>query len=443
MSARNPDQYKNKRILAPMVKGGRTPFRTLALQYGAGLVYTEEIVDQKFLQCTRTRNDVLHTIDYFLEDELVLRIAKEEKDRCILQIGSNSEHGCILVSKKIGDDVAGIDLNMGCPKPFSISGGMGAALLKKPDLVQKMVSSLVSVSKVPVTCKIRVLDTLEETIAFAKMLESCGISALGVHGRRRDERQPHRNRKEEIEAVAKALSIPVIANGESGNVNVFEDIDRIRDECGASSIMLARKALNKPSIFRKEGTLSMDQEIKDYLSQACIYDEPYTTVKYAVQRILGSQQEFDPRGKKTLDCLTVREICSVWDCTEVFQSCKEQRQRMALKRHHTEKENELEKEGIQVGDWTFPPKRLKANHGTLSPKCILLRYCAEKKIAKPVFKTERRERDGRFECIITVSDKKFASRISQPNTKMAEQVACLGALHGLNIRDRLPGNWEE
>ncbi|CAD5210266.1 unnamed protein product [Bursaphelenchus xylophilus] len=443
MSARSPDFYKNKVILAPMVKAGRTPFRALCSEYGADLVYTEEIVDQKFLQCTRTRNDILNTIDYFLDDELVLRIAKEEKERCILQIGSNSEHGCILVSKKIGDDVAGIDVNMGCPKPFSISGGMGAALLKKPELVQKMISSLVSVSKIPVTCKIRMLDTLEDTIKFAKMLESCGISALGVHGRRRDERQQHKNRSEEVKAVADALSIPVIANGESGNISKYEDIKKCLDKCGASSIMIARKALNNPSIFRKEGVLPMEKEIQDFLEKACTYDEPYTTVKYSVQRMLGSQQEFDPRGKKTLDALTVGEICAIWGKTAFYDGCKEQRQRMTLKRHHTEKENELEKEGIVVSDLTFPPKRLKANHGTLSPKCILLRYCAEKKLEKPIFKTERRARDGRFECVISVADKKFASRISQPNTKMAEQVACLAALHGLNIRDRLPGNWEE
>lgn len=70
-----------------------------------------------------------------------------------------------------GQDVAGIDINMGCPKPFSISGGMGAALLKKPDLVKdvsnhrvnlilQMISSLTSISTIPVTCKIRVLDTV-------------------------------------------------------------------------------------------------------------------------------------------------------------------------------------------------------------------------------------------------------------------------------------------
>lgn len=56
MSARNTDLYANKFILAPMVRAGRTPLRCLALEYGADLVYTEEIVDQKLLKCTRVRN---------------------------------------------------------------------------------------------------------------------------------------------------------------------------------------------------------------------------------------------------------------------------------------------------------------------------------------------------------------------------------------------------
>jgi tRNA-dihydrouridine synthase 2 len=56
MSAKNVDFYANKIILAPMVRGGRTPLRTLALDYNADLVYTEELIDQKLLACTRERN---------------------------------------------------------------------------------------------------------------------------------------------------------------------------------------------------------------------------------------------------------------------------------------------------------------------------------------------------------------------------------------------------
>lgn len=58
MSAKNSDLYKGAKALAPMVRAGRTPLRTLALEYGANLAYTEEIVDEKLLQCKRLFNGI-------------------------------------------------------------------------------------------------------------------------------------------------------------------------------------------------------------------------------------------------------------------------------------------------------------------------------------------------------------------------------------------------
>uniref|UniRef100_A0A0M3HFF8 Dus domain-containing protein n=1 Tax=Ascaris lumbricoides TaxID=6252 RepID=A0A0M3HFF8_ASCLU len=74
-----------------------------------------------------------------------------------------------------------------------------------------ILTSLVSVSSVPVSCKIRVLDKLEDTLALVRLIEKCGVAAVGVHGRRRDERQGDANRVNEIREVVRALSIPVIA----------------------------------------------------------------------------------------------------------------------------------------------------------------------------------------------------------------------------------------
>lgn len=112
------------------------------------------------------------------------------------------------------DDVSGIDVNMGCPKEFSIKGGMGAALLKKPDKIKAILTTLVQHAKIPVTCKIRVLSTIEETIELALLVQSCGVSALAVHGRNINERPQHSNRNDFIKAVAEKLDIPIIAKYE-------------------------------------------------------------------------------------------------------------------------------------------------------------------------------------------------------------------------------------
>jgi tRNA-dihydrouridine synthase 2 len=61
-AVQNYEFYASKKILAPMVRAGRTPLRMLALEYGADLVYTEEIVDQKLLNSRRIRNGLLQYI---------------------------------------------------------------------------------------------------------------------------------------------------------------------------------------------------------------------------------------------------------------------------------------------------------------------------------------------------------------------------------------------
>lgn len=108
-------------------------------------------------------------------------------------------------------DVAGIDINMGCPKHFSISGGMGAALLHNRTNAQNIIKEIKKVVNIPVTCKIRILDNLEETISFCKLMQETGVTAISIHGRKPKERPHEPNRDFMIKEVARELSIPVIA----------------------------------------------------------------------------------------------------------------------------------------------------------------------------------------------------------------------------------------
>ncbi|VDM37293.1 unnamed protein product [Toxocara canis] len=471
--------------------------RLLALEYGADLVYTEEIVDQKILSSKRIVNDILHTIDYVIEDDVVLRIATErERERCVLQVGTNSAERIAEVAAKVCNDVAAIDVNMGCPKPFSIMGGMGAALLTQPDKVKdvyicaanflQILTSLVSVSSVPVSCKIRVLDKQEDTLALVKLIEKCGVTAIGVHGRRRDERQGDANRVEEIREVARALSIPVIANGGSGTIKEFKDIEQFRTESGASSVMLARRALSNPSIFRPEGLLTMQEEITSFLRLACEFDENFTMMKYVVQRILGNQQikllsdfhalssvqsprtEFHGMGVRrkgnqpekgsaaivalnarycdmlmlTLDAPAgspngwLKEFDARGRATVVAASvldiCDAWSMRNVYEnfksnrqRGHKRKVVPDAETGIHFIDLTFPPKRLRDKCGATTPKCVLNSFCDECGIKRPVYCCKFRPVDKRFEALVEVDGRKFLSRIGQPNKKMAEQVDIL------------------
>uniref|UniRef100_A0A8R1XPX5 DRBM domain-containing protein n=1 Tax=Onchocerca volvulus TaxID=6282 RepID=A0A8R1XPX5_ONCVO len=432
--------YEKKLILAPMVRAGRTPLRTLALEYGADLVYTEEIVDQKLLSSQRSINDTLGTIDYTCEDDVVLRICnRTERQKCILQIGTNDAQRAANIIKKVGNDVAAIDINMGCPKPFSIAGGMGAALLGNPEKAKEIVQTCVSISAIPISCKIRVLDKREDTLEFVKMLEHCGVSAIAIHGRRRGERQGDVNRLNEIHEVTRIVSVPVIANGFSGSIKKYDDIIKFREQCNASSVMLARKALSNPSIFRPNGFLSFEEEICGFLEMACKYDENFTSTKYVVQRILGSKQETDARGRETVLAASVLDICKAWSISDIYYGYKNIRRRATQKRKF-----EVDgKTGISFIDLTFPRKRLKDRSGMVTPKCVLNAFCDESGIKRPIYQCKLRTTDKKYEATVEVDSKKFSSRIGQPNKKMAEQVAALAALIGLDKREKLPGDWEE
>jgi tRNA-dihydrouridine synthase 2 len=88
--------------------------------------------------------------------------------------------------------ILGIDVNMGCPKPFSIKGGMGAALLSQPELVERIIRSLVEAvpDGFPITAKIRLLHSQEKTLQLACVIEKAGAVALAVHGRFQEQVRP-------------------------------------------------------------------------------------------------------------------------------------------------------------------------------------------------------------------------------------------------------------
>ena len=72
---------------------------------------------------------------------------------------------------------------MGCPKTFSIQGGMGAALLTNPDLIKDILDTLVRNLNVPITAKIRLLPDVKDTIQLMNIIQNTGVKAIALHGR--------------------------------------------------------------------------------------------------------------------------------------------------------------------------------------------------------------------------------------------------------------------
>ncbi|MPC14460.1 tRNA-dihydrouridine(20) synthase [NAD(P)+]-like [Portunus trituberculatus] len=206
-------QYRGKVIVAPMVRVCTLPFRLLTIDYGTDLVYTEETIDYKMLRSIKRQNDVLGTVDFIDKSDgtVFFRTCERERSKVIFQIGTNDAQRALKVGKMVEPFVAGLDVNMGCPKEFSLKGGMGAALLTQPDKIKSILTTLVQGLTIPVTCKIRILDSISETLELCKLIEECGVAAIGVHGRTRQERPRHPNHNDVIKEIANVLTIPVIA----------------------------------------------------------------------------------------------------------------------------------------------------------------------------------------------------------------------------------------
>jgi len=184
-----PLDYRNKVVLAPMVRIGEVPTRLLALKYGADLVWGPETIDRAILGTQRQINPKSNCIEFTKPGKVIYRIHPSEQGRLIYQLGSADAKLAVEAAKVVAKDVAGVDLNCGCPKHFSIQGGMGAALLKDIPRLEGILRSLVEevgkVYDIGISCKIRLLNTDQDTYDMVRRLCRTGIIGLTVRPRKK------------------------------------------------------------------------------------------------------------------------------------------------------------------------------------------------------------------------------------------------------------------
>jgi len=442
--------------LAPMVRVGTLPARLLALQYGADIVFCEEIIDHRILMCKRVENAQLGTVDFVIEEDAhiapVFRTCPaKEKHALVFQMGTADPQRALEAAKLLEDVVAGIDINMGCPKAYSIKGGMGAALLSEQEKVVEILTTLVKGVKIPVTCKIRLLGSdrdpdLEKTKAFVRACCSTGIAGITVHGRTRDERPRHPNHDDLIAALRPLVDefqIPLVANGGSNEVKTQEDIRAFRSRTKADSVMLARAAMWNFSIFRKEGPLPLDTIVRDYLRLCVQYENATQNTKYVVQHILQDQVD-SPRGHAVQAAANLKEVCAAWESLDVFEeeSRKLEAKEKAMagggdgKRKAEEEEasankkckedEELIEECVVIVNVKFVRKEFPTTGA--SPKSILAELSKKNDLNLPTYKTIQREKDKLFRSVLTLGREKFTSERWEKSKRFAEQSAALAYL---------------
>eukprot|EP00475_Leptophrys_vorax_P044742 TRINITY_DN9075_c0_g1_i1.p1 TRINITY_DN9075_c0_g1~~TRINITY_DN9075_c0_g1_i1.p1 ORF type:complete len:378 (+),score=87.48 TRINITY_DN9075_c0_g1_i1:103-1134(+) len=259
---------------------------------GATMVYSEEIIDKKIVKTLRVENKALGTVDYMLpahgkssgaDGPVVFRTVPGE--RVVFQVGTADASLALQAANHVVKDIRAFDVNMGCPKHFSISGGMGAALLSKPEVVEDIMKTLKRNLNIPVTCKIRLLDNQQSTVDLMHRIEKTGVDALAIHARHIPDRSAYAAAVDELGNAIRAanLTIPIIHNAD---IFRYDEIEEMKRKTGAQSVMIARGAQWNASVFRKEGPLPVYNVMQRYLDLAVEYDNHPKNSKYALMKMI-------------------------------------------------------------------------------------------------------------------------------------------------------------
>lgn len=267
-------EFENNIFLAPMAGIADRAFRELCINFGAGYTVTE-MVSSKGLTMGDKKSSELLTLGK-IENPAGAQIFGDDP-----QIMAEAAVKCLDFHPQI------IDINMGCPAPKIAMNGGGASLMKNPKLAGEIVKAVSEAVPIPVTVKIRKGwdDESVTAVELAQITEQNGASAITVHGRTRMQMYSGKVDYDIIAKVKKAVSIPVIGNGD---ITDEQSATIMFEKTNCDAIMIGRGALGNPWIFRK---------INAYLSECRVLPEVGINEKMVVmlkhiQKIIEYKGEY-------------------------------------------------------------------------------------------------------------------------------------------------------
>lgn len=279
-------KISNQVVLAPMAGICNSAYRQICKDMGCGLIYAEMVSDKAITYNNQKTIDMLYMT---------------EKERPISQqiFGSDKEsfvEAAKFIEKEMKPDI--IDINMGCPVPkVAVRAQAGSALLKDPDKIFDIVSSVVSAVNAPVTVKIRSgWDSNHiNAVEVAKVIEKAGASAICVHPRTRSQGYSGKADWNIIKEVKENVSIPVIGNGD---IKSPEDAKRMLEETKCDAVMIGRGVLGNPWLIKN---------IVNYLDGKDVID---VSIVDRIDMCLKHLKLLDSLKNEKLACLEIRNHIS-------------------------------------------------------------------------------------------------------------------------------------
>lgn len=185
-------------------------------------------------------------------------VSRDPSEHCLAYQISGYDPEIMAGAAKILQDMGAdlIDINCGCPKPKIRKKGAGSALLTDPERIIRILTAIKARISIPLTVKIR-LQGGELDLQLAQMLEQAGADGLVVHGRRWQDDYDKPCDRQQIAAIKRSVTIPVIANGD---ISDFESLQTMLQETICDAYMIARAGTGRPWLY--QSLLSPDQSGK-------------------------------------------------------------------------------------------------------------------------------------------------------------------------------------
>ena len=259
MKIGNIELDDRRAVLAPMAGVSDRAFREVCKGYGSAYAVGEMVSAKGLMMGDKKSRELLYLSD------------KERPAACQIfgcdpLIMAQAAEKCLEFSPEV------IDINMGCPAPKIAGNGSGSALHKNPKLAGEIVRAVSSAVDIPVTVKIRAgwdSDNIN-AVEMAKIAQENGAAAITVHGRTKAQMYAPPVDMNIIAEVKKAVSIPVIGNGD---IFSGEDAAKMIEETGCDMVMVGRGSLGRPWIF---------SQIEAFLKHEAILPEPPVSEKMLI-----------------------------------------------------------------------------------------------------------------------------------------------------------------